>query len=38
MKIMNEWEAEFDCVIVKVLVEDGQPVEYDSPIFEVEKI
>jgi acetyl-CoA carboxylase biotin carboxyl carrier protein len=38
MKIMNEWEAEFDCKIVKVLVEDGQPVEYSSPIFEVERI
>jgi acetyl-CoA carboxylase biotin carboxyl carrier protein len=37
MKIMNEWEAEFDCKIVKVLVEDGQPVEYGSPIFEVER-
>jgi acetyl-CoA carboxylase biotin carboxyl carrier protein len=38
MKIMNEWEAEFDCKILKVLVEDGQPVEYGTPIFEVEKI
>jgi acetyl-CoA carboxylase biotin carboxyl carrier protein len=38
MKIMNEWEAEFDCVILKVLAEDGQPVEYGSPIFEVEKL
>jgi len=38
MKIMNEWEAEFDCKILKVLVEDGQPVEYGTPIFEVEKL
>ncbi|EJF07538.1 acetyl-CoA carboxylase, biotin carboxyl carrier protein [Thiovulum sp. ES] len=38
MKIMNEWESDFDCKIVKVLVEDGQPVEYGSPIFEVERI
>ena len=38
MKIMNEWEAEFDCRILKVLVDDGQPVEYGTPIFEVEKI
>lgn len=38
MKIMNEWEAEFDCKIVKVLADDGQPVEYGTPIFEVEKI
>jgi acetyl-CoA carboxylase biotin carboxyl carrier protein len=38
MKIMNEWEAEFDCKILKVVAEDGRPVEYGSPIFEVERI
>ncbi len=38
MKIMNEIEAEFDCVIKKMLVEDGQPVEFGTPLFEVEKI
>ncbi len=38
MKIMNEVEAEFDCRIVKCLVEDGQPVEYAMALFEVEKI
>jgi acetyl-CoA carboxylase biotin carboxyl carrier protein len=38
MKIMNEVEAEFDCKIVKVLVEDSSPVEYDMPLFVVEKI
>lgn len=38
MKIMNELEAEFACKIVKVLVEDGQPVEFDMPLFVVEKI
>ena len=37
MKIMNEIEAEFDCKIVEVLVEDGQPVEFDTPLFVVEK-
>lgn len=37
MKIMNEVEAEFDCKIVEVLVKDGDPVEYDMPIFVVEK-
>ena len=37
MKIMNEIEAEFDCVILDVLVEDGQPVEFDTPLFLVEK-
>ena len=38
MKIMNELEAEFDCKIVEILVEDGQPVEYDMPLFVVEKL
>jgi acetyl-CoA carboxylase biotin carboxyl carrier protein len=38
MKIMNEIEAEFDCKILNILVEDGQPVEYDMPIFTVEKV
>ena len=38
MKIMNEVEAEFDCKIVEMLVTDGDPVEYDMPIFTVEKI
>ena len=38
MKIMNEVEAEFDCKIIDMLVKDGDPVEYDMPIFTVEKI
>lgn len=38
MKIMNEIEAEFDCRIVRSLVEDGQPVEYGMAIYEVEKL
>ena len=38
MKIMNELEAEFDCKILDILVEDGQPVEFDMPIFLVEKM
>ena len=38
MKIMNELEAEFDCKILKVLVADGKAVEYDMPLFLVEKI
>lgn len=38
MKIMNEIEAEYDCKILKILVEDGQPVEYDMSLFEVEKL
>ncbi|MBO8087256.1 MAG: acetyl-CoA carboxylase biotin carboxyl carrier protein [Marichromatium sp.] len=38
MKIMNEIEAEFDCKITGMLVEDGQPVEFDMPLFSVEKL
>jgi acetyl-CoA carboxylase biotin carboxyl carrier protein len=38
MKIMNELEAEFDCKILEVLVQDGEPVEYDKPLFRVEKL
>jgi len=38
MKIMNELEAEFDCKIVSVLVSDSQAVEYDMPLFAVEKL
>ena len=38
MKIMNELEAEFDCKVVEILVQDGQAVEYDMPLFVVEKI
>lgn len=37
MKIMNEIQAEYDCKILEVLVDDGQPVEFDMPLFVVEK-
>ena len=38
MKIMNEIEAEFDCKIVDILVKNGQVVEYEMPLFVVEKL
>lgn len=38
MKIMNEIEAEFDCKIVGLEVNDGQPVEFGSNLVKVEKI
>jgi len=38
MKIMNELEAEFDCEILEVLVEDGEPVEFDTPLFRVKRV
>lgn len=37
MKIFNEIEAELDGTILEILVEDGQVVEYDTPLFRVEK-
>ncbi len=36
MKLFNEIEAEISGKIVKVLVEDATPVEYDQPLFLVE--
>ena len=36
MKLFNEIESEVAGRIVKVLVEDGTPVEYDQPLFLVE--
>ena len=38
MKIMNELEAEYDLEILDILVEDGQPVEFDTPLFRVKKV
>ena len=38
MKIMNELDAEYDCKIVDILVTDGDAVEYDKPLFVVEKL
>lgn len=38
MKIMNEIEADFDCVIKDILPSDGQPVEFGTPLFIVERI
>ncbi len=35
MKLFNEIESEVKGTIVKVLVEDASPVEYDQPLFEV---
>ncbi len=37
MKIMNEIEAEFSGTVQKVLVDDGQPVEFDQPLFIIKK-
>ncbi len=36
MKILNQIDAEHSGVITRVLVENGQPVEYNQPIFVIE--
>lgn len=36
MKLFNEIESEVSGKIVKVMVEDASPVEYDQPLFLVE--
>jgi acetyl-CoA carboxylase biotin carboxyl carrier protein len=37
MKLMNEIESDVDGKIVEILVEDGMPVEFNQPLFKVEK-
>ena len=37
MKLMNEIEAEISGTIVKTLVENAQPIEYNQPLFLIEK-
>ena len=37
MKLMNEIEAEVSGEVVKVYVENGQPVEYGQPLFGIKK-
>ena len=36
MKIMNEIPADQSGKVEEILVENGQPVEYDQPLFEVD--
>lgn len=36
MKLFNEIESEISGKIVKILVDDAQPVEYDQPLFLVD--
>ncbi|MDZ7791113.1 MAG: acetyl-CoA carboxylase biotin carboxyl carrier protein [Xanthomonadales bacterium] len=37
MKMFNQIDAEFGGEVVAVLVEDGQPVEFDEPLFVIRK-
>jgi len=38
MKLMNEFQAEFDLEIVAILGENGKMVEFGAPLFEVRRI
>ena len=38
MKLMNEYQAEFDLEIVAILVDNGKMVEYGAPLFEVRRL
>lgn len=37
MKLMNEIESDVSGKVVKILVENGKPVEYNQPLFVIEK-
>jgi len=36
MKMLNQIEADVDGTVRQILVENGQPVEYDQPLFVIE--
>ena len=38
MKLMNEIESEVDGILIKALVDNGQPVEYGEPLFLIEPV
>ncbi len=33
MKMFNQIESEFDGTVTKILVENGQPIEFDEPLY-----
>ena len=37
MKLMNEIESDVSGKIIKILVENGKPVEYNQPLFLIQK-
>jgi len=37
MKLMNEIESDVSGKVVKILVENGKPVEYNQPLFLIQK-
>ncbi len=36
MKILNQIESDFSGKVLQVLVDDGEPVEFDQPLFVIE--
>lgn len=38
LKVMNEIESEVSGIVRKILVENGQPVEYGQPLFYIEQV
>jgi acetyl-CoA carboxylase biotin carboxyl carrier protein len=38
MKLMNEFQAEFDLEIVAILTDNGKMVEFGAPLFEVRRV
>ncbi len=36
MKVMNEIESDFDGKVIKILIEEAQPVEYGQPLMWIE--
>lgn len=37
MKILNQIESDKSGKVIKIAVENGQPVEYDQPLFIIEE-
>jgi len=37
MKVFNEVKAEYDCILTKVLVEDGKPVKQGQDLLAIER-
>ena len=38
MKVFNEVRADFNCVVQKVLVENGKPIKQGDPLFAIERV
>ena len=38
MKLMNEFQAEFDLEVVAILADNGNMVEFGTPLFEVRRV